>query len=59
MDHIWKEDGLDLRLTPYSIAMTGPDSGMIQVWFEKYLIFLFFIVSVDCHTFDYVGRNSP
>ena len=36
MDHIWKNDGLDLRMTPYSVVMTGLDSGLVQVIFFRY-----------------------
>jgi hypothetical protein len=31
MDFLWKENGYDLRMSPYSVVMTGPNSGMIQV----------------------------
>jgi len=30
-DHIWKNDGLDLRMTPYAVVMTGLDSGLVQI----------------------------
>eukprot|EP01130_Rhizamoeba_saxonica_P000257 TRINITY_DN10235_c0_g1_i1.p1 TRINITY_DN10235_c0_g1~~TRINITY_DN10235_c0_g1_i1.p1 ORF type:complete len:1064 (+),score=229.29 TRINITY_DN10235_c0_g1_i1:285-3476(+) len=31
MDHIWKEQGLNLHLTPYKVISTGFQSGFIQV----------------------------
>jgi len=30
-DHIWKQDGLDLRVTAYQVVMTGRDTGLVQV----------------------------
>ena len=31
MDQIWQEEGLDLRMIPYSCLATGKDVGMIEV----------------------------
>jgi len=31
MDLIWKEDGLDLKMTPYNVTSTGEKLGMIEV----------------------------
>lgn len=31
MDQVWQEEGLDLRMTPYSCLATGKDVGMIEV----------------------------
>jgi len=31
MDKIWKENGLDLFLTPYAVISTGDDIGMVEI----------------------------
>eukprot|EP00667_Euglena_gracilis_P005274 EG_transcript_5310 len=31
IDRLWKEDGLDLRLTPYRVLATDREEGMVQV----------------------------
>eukprot|EP01125_Pyxidicula_operculata_P022262 TRINITY_DN899_c0_g1_i1.p1 TRINITY_DN899_c0_g1~~TRINITY_DN899_c0_g1_i1.p1 ORF type:complete len:1494 (+),score=277.61 TRINITY_DN899_c0_g1_i1:56-4537(+) len=31
MDRMWKKEGLDLKLNPYSVIATGGDTGMIEV----------------------------
>eukprot|EP00008_Paramoeba_atlantica_P001589 CAMPEP_0201504398 /NCGR_PEP_ID=MMETSP0151_2-20130828/85185_1 /ASSEMBLY_ACC=CAM_ASM_000257 /TAXON_ID=200890 /ORGANISM="Paramoeba atlantica, Strain 621/1 / CCAP 1560/9" /LENGTH=148 /DNA_ID=CAMNT_0047898135 /DNA_START=1370 /DNA_END=1813 /DNA_ORIENTATION=+ len=31
MDHIWKEGGLDLRLSPYAVIMTGTETGLVEI----------------------------
>ena len=31
MDTLWKEDGLDLKMTPYNVTSTGEKLGMIEV----------------------------
>merc|ERR1739838_225507 len=31
MDHLWKSEGLDLKMTPYRCLATGSNSGLIEV----------------------------
>ena len=31
MNYIWRRAGLDLRMTPYEVVMTGSDSGLVKV----------------------------
>ena len=31
MDRIWKQEGMDLQLTPYACLATGPNMGLIEV----------------------------
>ena len=37
MDDMWKQEGLDLRMTPYMCMVTGEMSGMIEVLFLPHL----------------------